>query len=219
MCVSFALCLLITSNATKYKPDQSLYVKYDLSKDLLPEPEQIKVDAEPFTVKENGINITIKKLASYDITGKVEDIKDFSSNPLANFFSFTSDNFTNYISPRDLALSWGNLSLDENKDFISADQYFFNGDRRVLFSWSSELISKYGEEYTRKHCSNNHVIALDSGLKKELLRIKEYDVVRIVGYLVDCRADNGWSWGPSSLSREDTGCEIIRAEEILILNR
>lgn len=219
MFVALVLCFCIVAFANRYKPDPSLYVEYDLSKDLLPEPVQTGIEYESFDVKKNGINITITKLAKYDITGKVEGIKDFSSNFLANFFSFNSEDFTNYISPRDLALSWGELSLNENADSIEADQYFFNGNRVVLFRHSSKLTSKYDERYITSHRSNNHIITLDKGLKKELLRLKQSDVVRIVGYLVECRADNGWSWGPSSMSRFDTGCEIILAEDIVILNR
>lgn len=217
MFIALALCLGIVSYSQRYKPDSSLYASYDLSKDILPNPIQESVEKESFTVKKSGINIEITKLARYDITGKVEGIKDFSGNFLANLFSFNSENFTNFISPRDLALSWGNVALDENSNTIGADQYFFNGNRVVLFTYAYELTSKYGKEYIGTHVSNNHIITLDNDLKRELLKIKQSDVVRIIGYLVDCKADNGWSWGPSSMSREDTGCEIILAEDIVIM--
>ena len=217
MFIAFALCLGIISFSKRYKPDSSLYVNYDLSEDIIPDPVQKSIEHEVFSVDKYGMKITFTKLASYDVTGKVEALKDFSSSLLANFFSFNSGNFTNYISPRDLALSWGNVALDENIDTVSADQYFFNGDRRVLFSYTHELTSKYGREYVECHTSNNHIIALDNGLRRELLRIKEFDIVRIIGYLVDVKCDNGWSWGPSSLSREDVGCEIILAEDIVIM--
>ena len=215
--ITFAICIGIIAFSKRYKPDESLYVNYDLSKDVIPEPVQQVIEHEEFSINKYGMKITFTKLASYDITGKVEALKDFSSSFLANFFSFNSGNFTNYISPRDLALSWGNVALDENSDTVSADQYFFNGDRRVLFSFSYELTSKYGREYVESHTSNNHIIALDDGLRRELLRIKESDVVRIIGYLVDAKCNNGWSWGPSSMSRNDTGCEIILAEDIVIM--
>lgn len=219
MFVAFSLCLCIVSFSNRYKPDPSLYVEYDLSKDIIPDPVQTKVENESFTVNKYGINITITKLAKYDITGKVEGIKDFSGNFLSNFFSFNAEDFTNYISPRDLALSWGKIALDENSNSINADQYFFNGNRVVLFKYSQELMKKYDDEYITSHRSNNHIITLDKGLKQQLLKLKHSDVVRIVGYLVECKADNGWSWGPSSMSRLDTGCEIILAEDIVILDK
>ena len=219
MFVAFALCLSIVVYANRYRPDPSLYTEYDLSKDIIPDPIQTKMEKESFSINKYGINIKITKLAKYDITGKVEGIKDFSSNFLSNFFSLNSEDFTNYISPRDLALSWGNLSLDENSNTISADQYFFNGNRVVLFNYSDELRDKYDEQYIISHSSNNHIITLDKGLRQQLLKLKQSDVVRIIGYLVECRADNGWHWGPSSMSRSDTGCEIILAEDIVILNK
>lgn len=219
MFLALAICIGIVNYSNRYQPDQSLYVNYDLSTDILPEPVQRNIEKESFTISKYGMNITLTKLASYDIVGKVEAIKDFSSNFLANFFSFSSDNFTNYISPRDLALSWGEVSLDKNSNSIVADQYYFNEERRVLFSYNYELTSKYGREYVETHVSNNHIIALDDGIRKQLMKIKQSDVVRIIGYLVDVKCDNGWSWGPSSMSREDTGCEIIYAEDIVIMRK
>ena len=130
--------------------------------------------------------------------------------------SLNASDFTNYISPRDLALSWGEIALEKNSDSIIADQYIFNNTRTVLFTYNSNLISKYGKEYITTHVSNNHIITLNNELKNELMKIKQLDVVRIIGYLVDVKCNNGWSWGPSSMVRNDTGCEIILAEDIII---
>ena len=218
MFIALSICIGIVSFSKRYKPDESLYIDYDLSKDVIPDPVQENVEKESFTIKKYGVNIKITKLASYDITGKVEAIKDYSPNFLANFFSFNAHDMTNYISPRDLAMSWGEIALDKNSDKIRADQNVFNGERRVLFAYPL-LTSEYQDEFVESHLSNNHVITLDSGLKRQLLKIKESDIVRIIGYLVDVDCDNGWHWGPSSMSRTDSGCEIILAEDIVILNK
>lgn len=218
MFIALAICLSIVAFANRYKPDESLYVHYDLSEDIIPDPVQVKIEKESFSIKKYGVNIKITKLASYDITGKVEAIKDYSPNFLANFFSFNAHDMTNYISPRDLAMSWGEIALDKNADKIRADQNIFNGERRVLFAFP-QLYSEYQEEFITSHLSNNHVITLDKGLERQLLKIKESDLVRIIGYLVDVDCDNGWHWGPSSMSRTDSGCEIILAEDIVILNK
>ena len=200
-----------------YEPDPSLMINYDLSKDVIPDPKQKAIEPDYVYTNKYTVDIKIKKLATYDITGKVEGIKDFSTNFLSNFFSLDAGEVTKYISPRDLALSWGDIALDENSNSIQADQYFHNSQRVVQWAWSSRLQKKYPSEYIRTHISNNHIITLDPGLTKQLKKIKVTDVVRIIGYLVDVDASNGYHWGPSSLVRNDTGCEIILAEDIIIM--
>lgn len=220
MFFAFAICIGIVAFSNRYKPDPSLYKNYDLSKDIIPEPIQNKVEKESFTVNKYGVNIEITKLASYDITGKVEALKDFSSNFLANFFSFNAHDMSNYISPRDLTLTWGELALDENSDSIRANQSLLNGQRVVVYAYTNELLKKYGEEFIQSHLSNNHIITLNDDLKRQLMKIKVTDIVRIKGYLVDVKCSNGWTWGPSSLVRNDHGlhsCEIFYAEDIVIM--
>lgn len=215
-------CVAIFNFSGSYKPDPSLYKSYDLSKDIIPEPIQKKVEEDKITLRKHGVDIEIKKLASYDITGKVEALKDFSGNFWSNFFSFKAREMTNYISPRDLTLTWGKLALDENSNSISANQSLMNGQRVVMFSYTHALKEKYGEEYIKSHLSNNHIITLDDNLKKQLMKIKVTDIVRIKGYLVDVKFSNGGSWGPSSLVRNDTGnhsCEILYAEDIVIMKK
>ena len=206
-----------------YKPDESLIEEYDLSKDLIPTPIQKKIDSEKIITKINGVNVTIEKLAKYDITGKVEATKEYSTSALASKLSFSSRGSTviNMISPRDITLSWGKIALEENSGHIYCDQYEA-GNRIVRIKPDGYLIDKYGENKVYSQVSNNHVITLDKGLKNELKKIKQDQIVRIVGYLVYVKCDDGTTWGPSSMSRTDTGlhaCEILLAEEIVKMER
>lgn len=219
---AIAICVASIMFSNRYKPDPSLYRNYDLSKDIIPEPVQEPVEKESFKIRKYGSNIEITKLASYDITGKVEALKDFSGNFLSNFFTFQTYDMTNYISPRDVTLTWGELALDENSDSIRASQNIFNGQRVVAYAYTSELKKKYGEKFIETHLSNNHIITLNNDLKRILMKIKVTDIVRIKGYLVDVKGSNGWEWGPSSLTRTDHGlhsCEIIYAEDIVIMKK
>lgn len=222
MFVAFSICIGIVVFANRYQPASSLYVEYDLSKDLIPDPVQNAIEKDSFTIQRFGVDIKITKLASYDITGKVEAIKDYSSNFFSNFLNFEAENMTNYISPRDLTLSWGPIALNENSNSIKADQNYLNSERVVWYTYTDSLKKKYGEEYILSHISNNHVITLQNDLKKQLLKIKQADIVRIKGYLVEVSCSNGIHWGPSSLRRDDNGlhgCEILYAEDIVILNK
>ena len=222
MFVALSTCLGIVMFANRYRPDPSLYIEYDLSKDLIPDPVQTKIEKDSFMIQKFGVDIKITKLASYDITGKVEAIKDYSSNFFSNFLNFEAENMTNYISPRDLTLSWGPIALDENSNSIKADQNYLNSERVVWYTYTDSLKKKYGEEYILSHISNNHVVTLNRDLKRELLKIKQADIVRIKGYLIEVNCSNGINWGPSSLLRDDHGfhsCEILYAEDIVILNK
>ena len=80
--IAFIICFGIINFPKKYEPDPSLYVNYDLSKDIIPNPTQKNIEKETFSIQKNGLTITFTKLASYDITGKVEGIKDYSTNVL-----------------------------------------------------------------------------------------------------------------------------------------
>lgn len=221
--VYFILYLLIFDpRQTRYSVNEDLYVSYNLEKDLIPDPVQHNIQKEKFTEKVRGIDIEITKLASYDITGKVEAIQDYGTNFLSGLLSFKGSNVIDYISPRDLTLSWGKIALNENSRHVYANQYYMNDNRVVWLSWDKELKEKYSEDYIVSHISNDHIITLNKGLRNELSKVRVGQIVRMQGYLVSVKASNGITWGPSSLSRSDTGngaCEILYLEDFLIMKK
>ena len=203
-----------------YHRDESLNVSYNLYKDLIPDPIQKSVNKETFTEKVRGVDINITKLAYYDITGKVEAIQNYSTNPISNMLSFKGTNVIDYISPIDLTLSWGEIALDKNSNHIASDQYYLNRDRVVQTTWDGVLASEFSRDFIISHFSNNHVISLDRGIRNEFSKVKVNQIVRIQGYLVKVECSNGITWGPSSLTRTDEGlhaCEIIYVEKFLIM--
>ena len=212
-----------TSNniSNKYKPDPNLYVKYDLATQLIPAPKQQMIPKEKFTTKVRGVTLTVTKLATYDITGKVEAIKDYNTNPIANSLSFKGDNVYDYISPIDLTLSWGQVAKKENSGHIYCDQYAWNTYRAVQISYDSYLVNKYGAEEVYSQVSNNHLISLNKDIRKLFSKVKLDDIVRIVGHLVYVEDSYGGNWGPSSTSRTDggnfDGCEIIWVDDFVIM--
>ncbi len=211
----FLYGIIIDRIFNKYVPDQSLYVEYNLGKDLIPDPIQKNVPEEHIPLKIRGVDLDVKKLASYDITGKVEAIKEYNTNPVANFLSFAGENVYDYISPIDLTLSWGKVALYENSNHFYSNQYTTNTYRMVMSSWDEVLSEKLGDNYVKTHFSNNHLISLDKGIRDEFSKIKEGQIVRIQGYLVYVVDSNGGHWGPSSLVRDDNGCEIIYVEKFI----
>lgn len=201
--------------------DEKLIKSYDLTKDLIPPPVQKTIKREQITTKVGDVTVFIDKLATYDITGKVEATKDFGTSKLASMLSFQKENSyaIDYISPRDLTLSWGEIALNKNSGHIYCDQYEStnNNYRMVWLRYDSFLLQKYTAEGIQKNVSNNHIIALDNRLRTTLSKIKNGDIVRIIGYLVEVNTSGGAKWGPSSMIRTDNGCEIILAEKIIVM--
>ncbi len=222
MFITLALCLGIVSYSNRYKPDSSLYVEYDLSKDTIAEPVQniIPIEKrETETWEIRGLEMDVTKIATYDITGKVEAIKDFGTNMFANILSFKGENPYDYISPRDLTISWGEIAKEKNSGHIHCDQYELNTYRAVMIYLDSYLREKYGEKAAYSQVSNNHIVTINKDLRRILSKIKLDDIVRIKGHLIMVKDENGGIWGPSSLVRDDHGCEIILAEDIVIMPR
>ena len=69
------------------------------------------------------------------------------------------------------------------------------------------------------HSGNMHLIPADPGVESDLDAVREGELVRLSGYLVDARGPQGFTWN-TSLSRDDTGggsCELFYVERVLRL--
>lgn len=162
-------------------------------------PIQQKIKEEIIEFKD----VKITKLARYDITGVVVTKEYYYYGGGAN-----------KISKEDLTLCWGPAS--KNIDDITV--HFGLNDRFVEYSISGELYQKYGKNATN-YISNNHIIPMSNSISKIIKRAQKGDTVQLVGYLVYCEGD-GWTWGPSSMTRTDTGngaCEIFLVEGATII--
>jgi len=116
------------------------------------------------------------------------------------------------LSPVDLALGWGRMSDEDVLKDISISQ----GGR--FYYWHVSNFSIPREEI-QSHSANMHMIPADDNVKKILQSIKVGNVVRIQGYLVEAKTNEGWRW-KSSLTREDTGsgaCELVLVQSLEVL--
>ncbi len=172
------------------------------------DPIQKKASGEVKTTAA-GYDVTINFKFSYDIEALVVHTKNYRGS------SFTDD-----LSPKDLALAWGEPA-EKN-----GEVNFHWGQSGRWYSWniSADDSSKISVDSVNRHSANNHIIPADDTVKNQLKKIKAGDHIRINGYLVDIRGekDNGdWYTWNSSESRNDTGdgaCEIIYAEKIEMLD-
>ncbi len=135
-----------------------------------------------------GVEIT--KLAEYDITGMVLG---------REFYYFGGG--ANSISPEDLVLGWGPAAQERYIGDIGVVSVI--NDRYTNLTFQGDYYERFKEE-SGNYVSNNHIIPMNNQVKTVLKKVREGDIVKIVGWLVYCKGDN-WSWGPSSMTRTDTG--------------
>ncbi|MBE5821998.1 MAG: hypothetical protein E7311_05385 [Clostridiales bacterium] len=166
-------------------------------------PRQEKISKKEQTVNVGGIKVNITKLAKYDITGIVLD----------------TEKYNDVVGPIDVGLAWGKLAENNNyKKFTSC--VVKNRTLTWMSNNSAWIREMGGENEITKNCSNNHLIPANDNIRKEILKINKDEYVRLTGYLVRAEWNVGNTkhvWGPSSLSRTDTGnnsCEIMYVETI-----
>lgn len=222
--IAILFIILINLLFKGYKQNSDLIVNYDLNTDLIPDPVQKNIAPEYFDLKVRGLTLNVKKLAEYDITGKVEAIEEYSTNWLSSILARKGKDPFSYISPIDLALSWGEVARSDNSSHFQANPYYLNRSRFVYCSVDNYLIQKYGMNYITSHFSNNHIVTVDKNFRNMLSKVKINDIVRIKGYLVYityvAKDKSFAAWGPSSLTRTDTGahaCEILYVEDMVIM--
>lgn len=159
-------------------------------------PIQQKIKEE--TIEFKGVKIT--KLAKYDITGVV----------IAKEYYYIGGG-ANKISKEDLTLCWGPAV----KHINDIDILFSPNDRKVEFRIVGEFYQKY-EKKAKHYVSNNHLIPMNKTVSRIIKKTREGDTIQLVGYLVYCEGNN-WTWGPSSMTRTDNGCEIVLVESAKII--
>ncbi|NNF04719.1 MAG: hypothetical protein HKN17_09645 [Rhodothermales bacterium] len=114
------------------------------------------------------------------------------------------------LSPMDLALGWGPMSDQSVLDKIRITQF------RRFYYWQTDSMPIPRRDIVR-HSSNMHLIPANDEVRKHLLRVRDGEIVRFSGYLVNLRAPDGWRWSTST-SRTDTGngaCELIWVEQLV----
>ena len=169
------------------------------SLDLLKPPVQRGVAGDLGSWQAEGFTFT--PVARFDVDARVLSRKDYRFGRYARF------------CPVDLALGWGDMSRDEVIDALKIRQ-----DRRFYFWQAREFPIPRRDIETQS--ANMHIVPATPEVLEELRRVRKGQRVRIGGYLVNVRHENGARW-QTSTTREDTGagaCEIIfvtRLEQVM----
>ena len=141
---------------------------------------------------------TLTPRARYDITARVLGRERYRFDGLAR------------LIPVDLALGWGPMSDSRVLGPLEIDQ----SGRFYWVHWAAAPPLP-GVEILR-HSANLHAIPADRSIEAELLRLRQGEVVRLTGRLVDGKRDDG-AFINTSLTREDTGagaCEVMLVESL-----
>lgn len=141
-------------------------------------------------------------------------VGDFTVSPLAGFSAearvLSREDYRfgpeSALSPTDLALGWQRMadpSIYRRLDISQSGRWYH-------YRWGPEGPPLPLAEIIRSS-ANMHLVPADESVARALDRVRPDQTVRIQGWLVEARRDDGWTWR-SSLSREDSGggaCELI----------
>lgn len=114
------------------------------------------------------------------------------------------------LSPWDFALGWGRMA-----DPDIADQFSIRQSGR-WYHWRTDRLPIPRSE-VETSSANMHLIPATDRVREALDRVDTGSTLRLRGFLVEARGEDGWRWR-SSLTRGDTGngaCEVILVTEVL----
>ncbi len=140
---------------------------------------------------------TLATRAHFDVTARVLSRKDYS-------WGEGSD-----LVPIDLALGWGRMSDSAVLAHIDITQ------SGRFYHWHVKEFPIPRREIETSS-ANMHMIPADSGVKRQLEKVRTGQVIRLEGFLVNASRPGGWHWN-TSMTRNDTGagaCELIYVESV-----
>lgn len=137
-------------------------------------------------------------VAEFAMTGKVLIKTDFSEGVEA------------LVSPVDLTMGWGEMATDAYLKKLTL------GHSGRFYTWQTSVDTLDRSVIERKS-ANMHMIPKNAKVDRVLRRVKQGQLVSIVGYLVNLVSEeDGYTW-KTSTTRNDTGagaCEIVWIDQI-----
>lgn len=177
----------------KYKPDYSYVVTKE------PVQENIVYEIENFE-KDDFVIIPLK---NYEIEARILSKKKYTIGEDSDFATY------------DLALGWKEMSDINYLEKIKISQ------RNRWYYWRTKdrSISKNTISY---NSSNHHIVHANEKIKKQLSNLKEHQVIKMTGYLINAKNINYPNIElKSSLTRKDTGagaCEVFYVDYLEVIN-
>jgi len=174
--------------------------------DLLKPPLQRAVNIQPFTVSNNGTDYRIEPRYRYDLRGLVVSYAHHNGNYSLHRL------WNDHINVADVCVVWSENTNASDLNRIK----FWNGKFTCNFETGDTGVWK---RFRQDQVSNNHLLTVDSLIRKKIKQLRIGDQIRIRGWLVNYSNDTGFSRGTST-TRDDTGngaCETIYLKDFEIL--
>lgn len=177
----------------KYKPDYSYVVTKE------PVQENIVYEIENFE-KDDFVIIPLK---NYEIEARILSKKKYTIGEDSDFATY------------DLALGWKEMSDINYLEKIKISQ------RNRWYYWRTKDRS-IPREIISYNSSNHHIVHANEKIKKQLSNLKEHQVIKMTGYLINAKNINYPNIElKSSLTRKDTGagaCEVFYVDYLEVIN-
>ncbi|MCP4690539.1 MAG: hypothetical protein GY859_20970 [Desulfobacterales bacterium] len=188
-------------------------------KDRLPDPDpsirklykfpvQTETEKDPFFINAGDVRYTIAPLFDYELHGMVVTYYDSTG------WWDVSHKFLwrDFLNIKDICVVYGHNA----QSGVYQDMSFKSGSWTCYSKPDGELRTFFSPACL----SNNHLLAAEKDIKKEIMRAERGDVIRLKGFLAKYHHKNG-SRG-SSTTRFDSGgsaCETVFVEEFEILKK
>ncbi|HEY5994463.1 MAG TPA: hypothetical protein VIU46_07680 [Gallionellaceae bacterium] len=171
------------------------------------------IDPTAMLAPNDPVQVDLYSAAPVELNGyKLTPMADFRAEARVLSATSYSSGREADLSPVDLALGWGRMSVGNVIDRLNISQ----GSRHYFYRWTDAPPIPQQEIIT--HSANMHMIPANAAIEKQLERVSTDDLVKIEGQLVYIRANDGWGWN-SSLRRDDSGdgaCEVVLVRSMQI---
>jgi len=187
--------------------------KYPDREDILPQlyksPVQKKISMKPFKVEREGIVYKIIPHYSYELYGMV--VSYFNSDTWWNIYH---REWKDKINKKDICVVWGENIKQEVYKYIKfkSTSFVCTFQTRNMDAWS---------KFKANCLSNNHLLASEKSIQKQIMAVERGDQVYLKGYLASYERGKEFKRG-TSITREDVGngaCETIFVTDFKILKK
>ncbi len=179
-----------------------------LKPELLQEPKQSLTKKPAFTTTYNNDAFEIMPKYDYELFGLVVSYRLHDSESGQMIHALNKD----HINVADYCVVWGQSA---NADILR-EFNFSNGQFTCQFSTKN---AQAWQAFNKQQISNNHLLAIDDSIRKQIDDIKIGDQIHIKGWLSHYKNPAGYERG-TSITRTDSGdgaCETILVNEINIM--
>ena len=200
--ILLVIILISSMGNQKLKKENTIYTE---NKNFFEAPIQKEASGEKEQIIIGGKEITIKKLYSYEVSGRVVQTYEYKDY-------YYGDETYNTIAKKDVGIVWGNLVQD---DILKNIKFSMNGARFLKYTYRRGDWKKKLGAPIKKLCSNNHLISDDETITSLIKQINKHDYIKISGYLINAYWGN--SYLTTSISRDDEGngaCEVVYVTDI-----